>query len=213
MTSPQRLYTVEEYLALDAAAPEGVRYEYANGLITAMSGASGNHELLVARIIALLVNGTRGKRCFVFGSNLRLGVRASRAYKYPDVSGRCGRPEFEDTRPETFLNPSFLFEILSRSTERRDRGDKFAHYQLIPSLREYVLVAQDHMRVERYVPAGDVWTLKVLARPDDVLELPSVGCALRLGDIYESVEFSDRPRPTPRLVREDVLAAYAPGGD
>lgn len=210
MTSPQRLYTVEEYLALDADAPEGVRYEYANGLVTAMSGASGNHERLVMRVGALLVNGTRERGCSVFGSSLRVGVRASRAYTYPDVSALCGRPEYEHAGGETLLNPSALFEILSRSTERADRGHKFAHYQLIPSLREYVLVAQDEMRVERYAPAPGAWTLHVLTRPDDVLELPSVGCALRLGDVYEGVEFPAGPRPTPRLVREDVLAGYAP---
>lgn len=210
MTAPQRLYTVEEYLALDAAAPRGVRYEYANGLVTVLTGASGNHEQLVARIAASLVIATQGRPCSVFGSNLRVGVRASRAYKYPDVSGLCGRPEFEDIRPETFLNPSFLIEILSRSTERRDRGDKFAHYQLIPSLREYVLVAQDHMRIERYVPAGGSWTLDVFNRPDEVVELPSVGGALRLGDVYRGVEFPDGPRPTPRLVREEG-ATWAAG--
>lgn len=210
MTAPQRFYTEEEYLALDAAAPEGVRYEYANGLITAMSGASGNHELLVARLIALVFNATRGRGCSVFGSNLRVGVRASRAYKYPDLSGLCGRPEFHDTQAETFLNPSFLIEILSRSTEHRDRGLKFEHYQLLPSLREYVLVAQNRMRIECYARAGGSWTLSVLTEPDDALELPSVGCALRLGDVYEGLEFPDPPRWTPRLVREQDPVGYAP---
>ena len=208
MTAPQRLYTEEEYLALDAAAPRGVRYEYANGLVTKMTGADPNHELIVANLLAHLHPITRGGRCLVFGSNLRVTVRSSRAYKYPDVSGFCGRPEFLDTRPRTFLNPSFLVEVLSPSTEHGDRTDKFAHYQLIPSLAEYVLVAQHYMRVERYVRAVTSWTLDTFTRPDDVVELPSVGGALRLGDVYANVDLSGPPPKMPRLVREEEAPAW-----
>ncbi|HEY0776861.1 MAG TPA: Uma2 family endonuclease [Gemmatirosa sp.] len=210
MTSPQHLYTIEEYLALDAAAPRGVRHEYANGQVTAMSGAEPNHELLVARLLALLDTNMRGRPCRVFGSNLRVGVRASRAYKYPDVSGLCGRAEFEPTRPQTFLNPSVLVEVLSPSTESRDRGAKFAHYELIPTLSEYVLVAQDEMRVERYLRRGASWQYDRFTHAGDVVTLPSVGCEFRLGDAYEHVEFPDDPPPTmPRLVREPDAPAWA----
>lgn len=210
MTAPERLHTEEEYLALDAAAPEGVRYEFANGHVTAMSGASADHERIVRNVVASLHTATRGRPCEVFTSNLRVTVRASRAYEYPDVSGLCGRPELAPTTPETFLNPSVLIEVLSRSTERRDRGDKFAHYQLIPSLSEYVLVAQDQPRVERYLRTGDSWTLDVFTRPGDVVALPSIGCSLRLADVYERVEFPDRPPRTPRLVREEADASGMP---
>lgn len=210
MTAPerrpqQRLYTEEEYLELDAAAPRGVRYEYANGLITAMAGVEPNHEQIIANLVIALGPITLDGRCRVYTSNLRVAVRKSRAYKYPDLSGLCGRAEFADTRPRTFLNPSFLVEVLSRSTERSDRGDKWAHYQLIPSLAEYVLVAQDHVRVERYVRAGASWALTVFTEPDDVLELPSVGGRLRLADVYRNVDFTDGPpRRMPRLVREEA---------
>ena len=213
MTSPQRLYTVEEYLALDAAAPEGVRYEYANGYVTAMSGASGNHEQLVGSLVALIHGAMRGRPCLVYPSSLRVAVRASRAYKYPDVSGLCGRPEFEATSPETLLNPSFLIEVLSRLTEAKDRDSKFAHYKLIPSLSEYVLVSQDRMRVERFLRQGRSWQLDEFVAPDDVLDLPSVECALRLGDLYDRVEFRDGPpRMAPRLVRESNAPAWAAPG-
>lgn len=209
MTAPQRLYTEEEYLALDAAAPEGVKYEYANGYVTKMTGADPNHEQIVANLIIALGPITRDGRCRVYPSNLRVTVRSSRAYKYPDVSGLCGRPEFLDTRPRTFLNPSFLIEVLSPSTERGDRTDKFAHYQLIPSLADYVLVAQNYMRVERYVRTGASWTLDVFTRPDDVVELPSVTGVLRLGDVYANVDLSDGPPPRmPRLVREDKAPVW-----
>ena len=216
MTAPDRrpqdrLYTEAEYLALDAAAPDGVRYEYANGRVTAMAGVTPNHELIIANLVMALGPLTLDGRCRIYPSNLRIGVRKSRAYKYADLSGRCGRAEFAETTPPTFVNPSFLVEVLSRSTERSDRGDKWAHYQLIPSLAEYVLVAQDHMRVERYMRAGASWTLHVFTEPDDVVELPSVGGRLRLADVYRNVDFPDGPpRRMPRLVREDAEAWGSP---
>ena len=205
MTSPQRLYTEAEYLALDAAAPDGVRYEYANGHVTRMAGVTPNHELIIANLVALLYPLTPDGRCRVYTSNLRIGVRSSRAYKYADLSGLCGRAEFLDTQPPTFVNPSFVAEVLSRSTERRDRGDKWAHYQQIPSLAEYVLVAQEGVRVERYVRAGASWTLSVFTEPDAVVELPSVGGRLRVADVYRNVEFPRDPQTMPRLVREATV--------
>ncbi len=152
----------------------------------------------------------RGRPCRAFGSNLRLKVRASRIYTYPDVSGLCGRVEVEPTRPQTFLNPSFIIEVLSPSTEAYNRGAKFAHYQLLPTLAEYVMVAQDHMRIERYLRSGSSWQFDQFTRPDDLVTLPSVECALRVGDVYEHVAFLDEPPPMlPRLVREADAPAWA----
>lgn len=208
MPAPQRRYTEAEYLALDAAAPEGVKYEYTNGLLTPMNGADPNHELIVANLLAHLHPLTLDGRCRVYGSNLRVKVRASRSYKYPDVSGRCGPAEFEDTHPRTFLNPSVLIEVLSPSTERDDRTHKFEHYKLIPSLAEYVLIAQRHMQVERHVRAGASWVLDTFTHPDDVLALPSINAALRLAAIYRNVELSDPPVWAPRIVREEEAPAW-----
>ena len=216
MTVPQRVYTVEEYLALDAAAPQGERYEYANGRIIAMAGADANHEQIVLNIGASILGGMRGRPCRVFGSNLRLKMQASRAYKYPDLSGLCGRAEFEATRPQTFLNPSFIVEVLSPSTEAYDRSAKFAHYALIPTLSEYLLVAQDHMRVERYLRRGTSWQYDAFTHLDDVVALPSVGCELRVSEVYARIEFPDVPQTMPssmppsmpRLVREPDAPAW-----
>ena len=175
-----------------------MRYEYANGYISAMRGASGTHGQLVQRIGTLVDTAMHGRLWHVYGSNLRVGVRASGAYKYPDVSGRCGRPDFEPTRPETCLNASFMIEVLSRSTEANDRGAKFAHDMHIPSLSEYVLVAQDQWRVERVLRNGRSWRLDEYTAPDDVVELPSVG-------------YARRPRPrTPRQT-PNVSDAYTGG--
>jgi Uma2 family endonuclease len=80
-------------------------------------------------------------------------------------------------------------EVLSPSTEAYDRGEKFLHYRTIESLREYVLVAQDRVLVERFVRAGEFWTLSTLGDLDAALELTSVDCSIPLREIYYNVHF------------------------
>ena len=207
MTAPDRrphdrLSTEEEYLALEQAAER--RHEYVNGHVLAMAGADPNHELLCASVTAALVTALRGRPCFVFGSSMRVKVSATGLYTYPDVSALCGRPELEATQPQTLLNPRVLVEVLSRSTEAYDRGAKFQHYGHVRALQEYVLVKPDGRYVERYVRDGASWVYTSFTRPDDLVELPSIGAALRVGDVYEQVDALDRPPPppTPRLIRE-----------
>ncbi len=154
MSEPERLYTVDEYLAFDAAAPEN--HDYVRGRIYAMSPPSPTHVLNVS-----------------------------------------------------LLNPSLIVEILSPSTERYDRAGKFALYRHIPSLREYILVAQDRVQVECFTRDGG-WEPRIYTDLADVVELPSLGVGLALGDVYDEIELSPT-RPRPRLVREPVadLWAYA----
>ena len=89
---------------------------------------------------------------------------------------------------DTLTNPVLIVEVLSRTTEAYDRGEKFLHYRTIESLREYVLVAQDRVLVERFVRSGEFWTLATVDDLDDEIELTSVGCSIPLREIYENVE-------------------------
>jgi Uma2 family endonuclease len=116
---------------------------------------------------------------------MRVKVAASGAYTYPDVVVVRGEPEFEDEHVDTLLNPTLLVEVLSPSTEVNDRVRNWQQYRRIPSLAEYVLVAQDQRRVEWYArQQGGLWTLAEAA-DTDVLVLQSVGCRLALDDVYE----------------------------
>ena len=105
--------------------------------------------------------------------------------------------EFQDREVDTLLNPTVIFEVLSESTEAYDRGVKFGHYRRIPSLREYVLVSQDRMLVERYTRQGDDWLLSEFTRPDQSLRLESIDCTIPLDRIYAKVKFDQ----TTRLLR------------
>jgi Uma2 family endonuclease len=109
-------------------------------------------------------------------------------YTYPDASIVCGRPQFFDR--DCLLNP-LVVEVLSPSTESRDRGEKFAHYRRMDSLQEYVLIAQDRMRVEHYTRQDrELWLLEELNEPDQRLVLSSVGCEVQISETYRRVTFA-----------------------
>ena len=103
----------------------------------------------------------------------------------------CGERQFLDAEMDTLLNPTTIVEVLSTTTESYDRGKKFGHYRRLTSLKEYVLVAQDEIRVERFTRRGDDWVLSVFTSLDDTLRLASIDCEVPLREIYDKVEFSE----------------------
>ena len=184
-------YTPEEYLTLERKAER--KSEYLNGFITAMAGTSYEHCMLVANLSGEIRSQLKDGPCDVLTSELRVLVNSTGLYTYPDVTVVCGRPLFLDKVFDTILNPSVVIEVLSPSTETYDRGDKFAHYRRVESLREYVLVSQDKMRVERFTRQGEDWPRTTSDRPEEFLELPSIGCKVSLSEIYRRVVFSEPP--------------------
>ena len=184
----------EEYLALEESA-EG-RSEYFNGEIFAMSGGTSEHNVIAGNVSRELGNQLFDRPCLVYQSEQRVKIPSTGLYTYPDVTVVCSRPEFENARRTTLLNPIVLVEVLSESTEAYDRGDKFAHYQTLPSVREYVLIASDQHRIERFSRAvgSSDWVLSVCTDPDGSLPLESIGCTLELSGVYHKVEFLERPR-------------------
>jgi Uma2 family endonuclease len=176
----------EEYLAWERG--QEARHEYVDGEIFAMTGASREHNLICGNAFALLHTQLRGKPCEVYSNNMRVKVRETGIYTYPDIVAVCGEPRFEDDRVDTLLNPVLIVEILSDSTERYDRGTKFAHYRRLDSFREYLLVAETELRVERYRrQGGESWLLVEYRNPEDQIELESLDCRVKLADIYERV--------------------------
>jgi Uma2 family endonuclease len=182
------LLTPEEYLALERQG-EG-KHEYVAGEIVAMVGASFRHNLIQSDTQTSLNIQLRGTRCTVVGSDLRVKVASLGIYTYPDLTITCGEPQFEDSELDTLLNPSIVIEILSISTERYDRGLKFHRYQLIPSLREYLLIAQNKPRLDHYLRGPDnSWLPTTIEGLDGIVELPTVACTLALSDVYRQVDF------------------------
>ena len=185
-SQPQTLLSPQEYLTLERQAE--YKSEYFAGEVFAMAGASQRHNLIASNVIRILGTQLLERDCNVYPSDMRVKISQVKKYTYPDVVVVCGKERFEDEDKDTLLNPSLIVEILSESTEAYDRGKKFEHYQLLGSLREYVLIAQDPYRLERYVRQDDrTWTYTEFHSSDDIVALPTIGCTLSLKDVYVKV--------------------------
>jgi Uma2 family endonuclease len=185
-TAPRESWTAQEYLAFERKSAE--KHEFLDGEIYLMTGATANHNLIVGNIYASLHAQLRQRPCVVYPSDMK--VSASGLYTYPDVSVVCEPPRFEDAKRDVLLNPIVIVEVLSPTTENYDRGKKFRLYRALDSLQEYILAAQDSVRIERYLrQPDDQWLFTEAAEMDAQLELPSIGCTLLLSDVYEKVTF------------------------
>ena len=202
-SAAQTRLTPEEYIAFERKAlPDAgiIRHEYINGELIAMSGASRAHNLITGNIFGELRTLLRGSRCETYMGDMRVSTPTTTSYFYPDVTVVCEEPRFEDDVFDTLLNPIILVEVLSPSTEVYDRREKFAHYRQLPSLQEYVLVAQDQVRVEHYrrqekqgtapVTPKD-WIFTDFQELEEILPLTSIQCELPLQEIYERITFPD----------------------
>jgi Uma2 family endonuclease len=171
-----------EYLAAEAAST--TKHEWLRGEVFAMAGGTPEHAALAMAIGGELRAALRDRPCRVFSADARIRVLATGLATYPDVTVVCGRLETDPDDASAITNPVLLVEILSDSTEGYDRGEKFAHYRRIPSLREYVLVAQRGRRIEVYQrnDAGR-WELYD-AGTGETVELASIGCTLAVDEVY-----------------------------
>jgi Uma2 family endonuclease len=184
-------FTPEQYLALERKA--SFKSEYNNGFIWAMAGASDEHNTISMNLAGGIWSQLKGRPCKVYGSDMRVCVNPSGLYTYPDVTAVCGERKFLEDKRDTLLNPTMIAEVLSPTTEAYDRGGKFAQFRRLPSLHEYVLIAQDEVLVERCKRKGEEWVLKEFRSLDELLRLESINCEISLRDIYAKVEFSDEP--------------------
>jgi Uma2 family endonuclease len=193
-------FTPAEYLTLERTS--AYRSEYFQGEIFAMAGGTPRHSLIQTNLTGELRQALKGNSCTTYNSNLRILVDQTGLYTYPDASIVCGPLEIAEGQPDVVLNPTVLFEVLSVSTEAYDRGQKFGNYRQIESLREYVLVSQKEILVERFQRNSDnSWTLTESRGIDSQMALTSVGITIPLMEIYDKVDFSQdetevsSPRP------------------
>jgi Uma2 family endonuclease len=188
-TAPQRKLTAVEYLAIERDAP--VKSEFYAGEMFAMAGASREHNAVNENLSLEIGSRLKGSPCRTFSRDQRVLVDRTGLYTYPDLVIVCGTPEYAADDRDTLVNPRVVIEVLSPSTERYDRTTKFLHYRQLPSVEEYVLVAQDAAWCERYVRQPDgAWAQVQFVGLDAVLEFKSVPVAVPLADIYAGVPLS-----------------------
>lgn len=200
-------FTVEEYLAFERASNE--RHEYLDGVIyamdestspQAMAGESEDHGIICMNLSGLLFAQLRGTPCRAFSKDTKVRCGRYRSYTreglyaYPDLLVVCGPSQYHDQAQDVLLNPTVIVEVLSPSTEIFDRGDKLHRYRRwLPTLTDYVLVAQDRPLVDHYHRQEDgTWVLHTLEGLDAHLHLDSIACTVPLAEVYERIVFTDR---------------------
>lgn len=169
-----------------------------------MTGASRRHNLIALNCASQLNQQLAKRPCEVYVADMRVKNVRTNSYFYPDVVATCESPKFEDDHVDTLVNPQVIVEVLSESTEKFDRGPKFRDYQLLESLKDYVLISQTGMYVERFTRKTEsTWEFWAAKRPQEVLDLAAIGCQISLAQIYAKVEFKTDDRPDDLKVIEE----------
>ncbi len=185
----ERLMSAEEFLLWESE--QAFRHELINGRIIEMTGASRSHNRIVFDLARALEDRLYSKGCEVFAVELGVLVDLLGTYTYPDVTVVCGEQRIRAGVPQESLeNPTALFEVLSPSTESRDRNHKREQYLHIPSLLGYFLVAQDEPLIEAFTRDGDEWRSSEFRGLVSSLLLPALDCEIPLGEIYRRVSFT-----------------------
>lgn len=177
-------FTAADYLLWEAAQPD--KHEYVAGEVFAMGGATRRHATLSGNLFMALSQALDGTPCRAYTADMKVEAVHDTAYFYPDVVATC---DPADHKADLVIRaPILVAEVLSPSTAAYDRGDKFALYRGIASLREYVLLDPDKKSVELFRRGDDgLWVLRDIA-PDSALELTSVGVAIPWERLFRNVD-------------------------
>ena len=191
MALPQQFLpatTPEKYLAMERVSE--IRHEFLDGLVYAMAGETPDHSTICFNVSAIIGSQIRNKPCRGFSPNMKVRAGTAGLYAYPDLMFVCGEPQFHDQYGDILLNPTVIFEVLSPSTEKYDRGEKFRRYRTeIGSLRHCALVSQDRLRIECHDRHDDdTWTASEVNGADGVLVLSSFDCRIPLSEVYQNTE-------------------------
>jgi Uma2 family endonuclease len=185
----KRNYSAEEYLELELASE--ARSEYRNGEIVSMTGGTPNHNDIAGNLYVLLKTALRGKNYRTFYADQRLWIPNANLYTYPDLIVVPKPIELQTGRTDTVMNPCFIAEVLSKSTQNYDRGEKFVAYRSIPSFQEYLLIDQYRIHVEHHVKtAANQWLFSEYDDPTVTLTLKTIKSEIQIADLYENIDFS-----------------------
>jgi Uma2 family endonuclease len=177
----------EDYLAEEELSQ--IKHEYTDGQVYAMAGASDAHVTIAGNLFALLRNHLRGTGCRVYMADMKAQIDTANVFYYPDIMVTC------DVRDKTLQNykkyPCLIVEVLSPSTEALDRGDKFADYQKLATLQEYVLISQKRQRLECFRRNAEGFWLLQFYFPGSAIHLSSIDFRISMDALYEDVSFGD----------------------
>jgi Uma2 family endonuclease len=184
----KKTYTVEEYLELELSSE--TRSEYRSGEIIQMTGGTPEHNRISGNLYIALSLALKQKPYEVFHVDQRLWIPQVSLYTYPDVMVTPKPLELQTGRKDTVVNPYFIAEVLSKSTQNYDRSEKFTAYRTLPNFKEYLLIDQYRVYVEHYVKtAVNQWLLTEYHDENMSLSFNSFELQIQIGDLYENIEF------------------------
>ncbi len=207
----ETVYTEDEYLALERASQE--RREYLDGQIYLMAGESEAHGTICTNLTVEVGSQLKGTPCRAFSKDTKVRsgpipksrYGAQGLYSFPDLVVVCGEAQYLDEHQDVLLNPKVIIEVLSPSTEAFDRSEKFARYgEHLDSLTDYVVVAQSQPLIEHFArDANGQWVIAATATNlSDTVVLNSIGCTLRLSEIYDRIVFAVASDDEPTLASD-----------
>jgi len=174
-------YSYAEYLALEEESP--TRHEYFDGEIYAMAGGTPDHAALAAAVLGI-IGQQLPRGCRAFTSDLRLRIPSTGLSTHPDGTVVWGGSQRAADDPIAVTNPTILIEVTSNSTEDYDRGEKLRHYQIIPTVREILIVSHKgpHVWLHRRAEGGG-WTTSEAVAGESV-KMQSIGGVIAVDDVY-----------------------------
>lgn len=181
MEAARTRVTYAEYVSFETASD--AKHEFVCGVVIAMAGGTIEHGRLMTRLTVLVSAALGDKPCLVLPSDVRVRIRAADRATYPDLHIVCGEVERDPEDDRAVVNPVVIFEVLSPTTAESDRGDKFAAYRRLRSLRHYVLVSQEERRIDVYRRDGRRWVLDEFGATER-FAVDSVGVELAVDDVY-----------------------------
>ncbi len=183
--------SLKEYEALEGAAEEGVRYEFIDGVVYAMSGGTVSHHQIIQNALLSLVAHYRPRGCRVFTETVKLAA-AGKRYVYPDVMVTCS--ERDKGADRVMRDPVLIIEVLSDSTENKDLKEKVDLYQEITSLQAYIIVDQGTcwLRVYERDAAGAWRSHRLINQRDATLQLGTLDWHISLAELYQDVRLPDK---------------------
>ncbi len=187
IASPKFDYiTPDEYLEMEEKSE--IKHEYIDGYVYAMAGANDPHVTIAGNAFTMIRSHLRGSGCRVYFSDMKARIDSLNRFYYPDVMVTCDPRDTQTQNHKSF--PKLIIEVLSKSTEGFDRGDKFADYQQLESLEEYVLINTKRQRIESFRRTQDgLWILQSYSCEQENFRLSSIDFEGKFVDLYEDVTF------------------------
>jgi Uma2 family endonuclease len=178
-------FTPEDYLEIERISP--VKHEYIQGQILAMAGASKAHVIITGNLSAQLINHLRGSGCLAYANDMKVRLPHLNIFYYPDFAITCDRRD-RISGEDFILHPQVIIEVLSDSTAAFDRGDKFADYQTIPELKEYLLIHQKQVLIESYQRQSNNLWIPHIYQAGDLIAINSINFSCPIEILYENLE-------------------------